>query len=211
VLAVTDYEFERMLWTEADGYGKPTLTIRAGVLHVENVPPRRHTRYLPSERVLAMTERLSVYELAAALGRRLRMAVGHAQRDAQAEAVARGEIEKVALRVVAELRTLADAAQSDLVLIHLPLDEDCRGFRRHGWWSALAPKVEALGVNSVDLTEACRGLSEHDVDDLFFQDDSDRGFGTVGHYTEKGNQWFGLALYERLRPIIDRRLALGSR
>lgn len=205
VFAFTDAELERLIWNnEAFDYGKPSLAIRDGVLRVDNVPVRRHPFYMPKERVLAMVESLKVYELAARLRQDWRTATGVVERDEPAEIAARKEAEQIALRVFTELRNLADAGHSDLLLVHLPMERNCHVPSGASWWTALGPKVQDLGLDAVDLTDMCRGLTPHEVDDLFISEDASV-HASAGHYTEKGNQFMAAALYQRLRPLIARR------
>jgi hypothetical protein len=209
IFAFIDGDFARMQSNRFLDYGKPTLAIRGGELRVENVPVPRTPFYVPSVRVLDIIRRLKTFELLDRARQRLRIDTQREQATAgdEIEPTERARIEDVALRVFEELHGMASAQHSKLVLVYLPITEDCHGQRDAtaggAWWTSLRPRVEGLGADVIDLTSDCQALTAQQVDSLFLAAGRLTYFAAAGHYSDKGNSFIARALYERLRPIID--------
>jgi hypothetical protein len=205
LFAFINGDFDRMMSNRFLGYGKPTLSVRGGLLHVENVPAVGRPVYYPTTQVKDIVRHLKAYELAGALLEGLR-APAPPSNDTPTTDPARAAIHEVALRVFAELLEMAEADRYRSVLVYLPIDDDCRG--RPGtttlgdWWTPLKPEASKLGVEVVDLTEDCRRLTAEEVDALFFRPGQLQYFAAGGHYTAAGNRFIAKALYAKLQHTL---------
>jgi len=209
IFAFIDEDFRRMGSDRFFDYGKPTLAIRGSALQVENVPVPRRPFYVPSFQVREVIRSLKTYELLDKTRQRLRFdgQQGNASETDEKARTDRAKIEDLALRVFSELREMASSQQYKLVLVYLPLAEDCHGQRGKtasgDRWTSLRPRVKNLGVDVIDLTRDCQTLTAQQIDGLFIPVGRLNYIFSAGHYTEEGNRFVAEALYERLRAIVD--------
>jgi hypothetical protein len=206
LFAFINGDFDRMMSNRFLGYGKPTLSVQGGILHVENVPAVGRPFYYPTTQVKDVVRHLKAYELADALLSTIRAPERQSNHTPSADP-ARTAIQEVALRVFAALREMADADRYRSVLVYLPIDDDCRG--RPGtttlgdWWTSMKPEASKLGLEMIDLTEDCRRLTAEELDAIFFQPGQIQYFAAGGHYTDAGNRFIAEALYSKLQHTLD--------
>ncbi len=201
LFAFISEDFLRMESDTFLGYGKPVLALGpGGELETRNVPvPRDELRaqWLVDE--FPGLAQLATFTLLTRLARQL----------APARPPPRSDTLALALRVFEELRALAVAHGSALVLVQLPQPEDLRPGASDAARGILAVELAKRGIAYVDLVPAFRALSPADRAALFIAAGALPFDRAEGHYTEAGNERVARLLLAALERDPAARAALG--
>ena len=186
-------DFVRMGATSFFGYGKPRLALDGERLVVENVPVPRAPYWLPW---LAHNARLADHLRSVQIGRAL---LGRARGPAPAERVSDEEIGRLAAAVFTELTALHRAAGRQLVLVHLPMQEELRDESADSLRAFVARRAQSLGVPFLDGTAALREVPPEEVEDLYLQPGTLDFPAAAGHFSVRGNRWAAQWILAELR------------
>jgi hypothetical protein len=202
VFAFITADFARLVSDRFQGYGKPRLRVRDGELAVENVPVPRAGYALPwlARRGEILDELRSV-QLLRRLLRRLR--------PPPAIDASRGDLTRVASRVLDELQRLNREKGSTLVLVYLPMRPE-----RHGALDERLPRfvrnaARQRGIVHVDLLEELRALPEAEASGLYLKRREEDPRGAEDHLSVAGNAWVAERLHAHIAriPAVQARIA----
>lgn len=189
---ITD-DFLRMASPWFNGYGRPLLRVRDGVIRQTNRPvPRR----LLFARGLGWLRHGADHLRVVELFRRAQTKLGQRPADAHAATGDVKSTQDVASAILAHLQQHTRDTGRRMVLLYLPAMEDYRGQdqRTDDWRAFIRSEAERHGYEFVDLVEAVRTLPEEDAAGLWLPGD--------GHLTVAGNVFVARALS---RVLLEQR------
>jgi hypothetical protein len=184
-------DFDRMKGPTFNGYAKPTLAVRDGVVKAENVPVPHlpfYARWLSRS-----AEGISQLRTSQLIRRVTRRGPGQGSDPEVSDSLTW----EVAAKVFADLDSLNRAKESVLVLVFLPTQED-RGTASGEWRSRVHELSVREHIALVDLVADFERLPADSSDQLFLRQGE-----AAGHYTAVGNEWVATQLYRHLLAIPE--------
>lgn len=197
-------DIERMQHGTFLGHGKPVLAVENDRLVVRNVPvPRRTDR---RSRLTGIARNFRHLRTAELLNRALwKVGFRPAGATGPPETASIQKTREVLRKVFEDLKRLNEERSSQLVLVLLPTLYDLtQSHRWREWTEFLEGESRILGIPMIDLLEEFGRLRHKDIVDMFF---------THGHFTERGNEFAAVVIYEKLKddPSTTQMLLIDKR
>lgn len=193
-------DFVRMGATSFFGYGKPRLRLDGERLVVDNVPVPRAPYWLPR---LAQHARFAGELRSVQLGRALlQRVVGPRAADSLSDA----EIGRLAVAVFAELAALHRDAGRQLVLVHLPMQDELDDESTGSLRDFVARQAQRLDVPFLDGAAALRAVPREHRADLYLAPGEIDYPAAAGHFSVQGNRWAAAWILDELqeRGVLHR-------
>jgi hypothetical protein len=184
------WDFRRMQTGSYHGYGKPVIALEGDSLVVRNVPvPRTSYRAPGLTRAVQQLGHLRLVEL---LRKSMNRIIGDRGRVEHKDEESRA----VAAKIFEKLQQTHDAANRSFVLVHLPSKADLASddYSRP-WRDFLHREAKRNGWHLIDLIDVFHDYPCQETESLFRTVDR--------HFTEKGNAWVAVRLYERMLAIPE--------
>jgi hypothetical protein len=194
---ITD-DFRRMQSDTFSGYHKPVLRLKEGVLVTQGIPVPKRSYYLPwITQNIDLFENLRSFEVVSKI-------LGKIFPPGQAKALGEDQVRDVVMKIFEELHRQNNEKNSALVLLYLPIKRDFKSEESDKWREFLRVQAGCRGIPFVDLIEKYRTLSQEKIDELFLRTGDVYDFpGAPGHYSVKGNDYVGRALYQKLLELSE--------
>jgi hypothetical protein len=205
IFAVVSLDFERMLYSNFMGYGKPTLERAGSVPVADNVPVPRRAFYVPW-----VTQNMDVIRglRIVQLGLRLR---GGEKRSEPEPQVQPSRLMPLTLLALETMDNLDRQQGSVLIVVWLPTRDEYLPHQYDPFRLNLLQKIRSRGITAIDLVEPFRGVPFSSLPGLFLQPGEVDYPGAEAHYSAEGNRYIAGQLLPRLREILQRRSDLSSR
>lgn len=198
ILMFITEDLGRMAEPQYGTYGKPVLVVEQGELSVAGTPvPGPSQGWV--RRIVEQSKRLRTVGAI----RRIREFTG-LDHDDRPRHASLDETRGVAAAVLRDLQRLNQERGSTLVLVHAPVEDDLRLRDQEAWVSFVEREAGVLGIPFFQLLDEFARLPPEQLSGMFIKEGVIDYPGSVGHYTDAGNELVARLIYERMAGHLER-------